>query len=143
MHEASVREKTGDLDLARESLLNNLSDIWGLDITAVIRHGTENALWHLRLFDGREIQLGTSKDLLMQAHVRTQIYDVTGKVIPRYKPSDARLWDHHMEILALVAFTVDTPEMTHMGQAKAIVNGYLETLHYTLTVTLTMTNGKG
>ena len=58
--------------------------------------------------------------------------NVTGKVIPRYKPSDARLWDHHMEILALVAFTVDTPEMTRMGQAKAIVNGYLETLHYTL-----------
>ena len=60
MHEASVREKTGDLDLARESLLNNLSDIWGLDITAAIRHGTENALWHLHLGDGREIQLGTS-----------------------------------------------------------------------------------
>ena len=129
IQEASVREKTGDLDLARESLLNNLSDIWGLNITAVIRHGTENALWHLRLFDGREIQIGTSKDLLSQAHVRAQIYDVTGKVIPRYKPSDARLWDHHMEILALVAVTVDTPEMTRIGQAKAFVRGYLEALH--------------
>ena len=132
IQEARVRTKTGDIDLGREALLDNLSDTWGLNITAVIRHGTENTLWHLRLDDGREIQLGTSKDLLMQSHVRAQIFDVTGKIIPRYKPADRR-WDHHMEILALVATTVDTPEMTRLGQAKAIVNGYLEAQSVILT----------
>lgn len=126
IHEAHLRSKTGDLDFAREKVLDQLSDTWGLQISEVIRHGTENALWHLRLLDGREIQLGSSEALLSQAKVRAKIFDVTGHIIPRYGPKDARLWDHHVEILALVARTIDTPEMTRVGQAKALLMGYLE-----------------
>jgi hypothetical protein len=126
VHEAQLRTKTGDLDFARERLLDTLSDVWGIQIRTVIRHGTENALWHLHLIDGREIQLGSSEDLMVQGKVRARIFDVTGHVIPRYSAKDARLWDHHMEMLALVAQTVDTPEMTREGQARALVLGYLE-----------------
>jgi hypothetical protein len=126
VHEAQLRTKTGDLDFARERLLDTLSDVWGIQIRTVIRHGTENALWHLHLIDGREIQLGSSEDLMVQGKVRARIFDVTGHVIPRYAAKDARLWDHHMEMLALVAQTVDTPEMTREGQARALVRGYLE-----------------
>jgi hypothetical protein len=126
VHEAQLRTKTGDLDFARERLLDQLSDVWGIQIHTVIRHGTENALWHLHLVDGREIQLGSSEDLMVQGKVRARIFDVTGHVIPRYSAKDARLWDHHMEMLALVAQTVDTPEMTREGQARALVLGYLE-----------------
>lgn len=126
IHEAQVRTKTGDLDFARERLLDTLSDTWGLQLKAVIRHGTENTLWHLQLVDGREIQLGTSKDLSSQSHIRTQIFDVTGHFIPRYSQKDMQLWDHHMELLALVAVTVDTPEMTRRGQAKSLLQGYLD-----------------
>jgi hypothetical protein len=126
LHEAHLRTKTGDLDFARERLLDQLSDVWGLQIHNVIRHGTENALWHLHLVDGREIQLGTSEDLMSQSKVRARIFDVTGHIIPRYSAKDARLWDHHIEMLALVARTVDTPEMTREGQAKALIMGYLE-----------------
>ena len=126
MQEARLRTQTGDLDLAREKLLDNLADIWGLHVEAVIKHGTENAFWHLRLQDGREIQLGTSQDLQSQTKVRARIYDVTGQMIPRYAPKELRLWDHHMEILALVAMTVDTPEMTRRGQARSLLLGYLQ-----------------
>jgi hypothetical protein len=126
IHEARLKANLGNLDFAREALLMNLSDTWGLEIQAVVRHGRENALWHLQLHDGSEIQLGTSKELMSQAHVRARIYDVTGHVLRRYPPKDAHLWDHHMQILAQVAVTVDTPEMTRLGQAKSLVLGYLE-----------------
>jgi hypothetical protein len=126
IQEARMRTKTGNLDFASEELLSRVSDIWGLQIKAVIKHGKENAIWHLHLFDGREIQLGESKDFISQTKVRTQIFDVTGTLIPRYPPRDARLWDKHIEWLALAATTVDTPEMTDKGYAKFLVLGYLE-----------------
>lgn len=126
IQEAHLRTKTGDVDFAREYILDNLSNEWGIGLANVIRHGTENALWHLRLDDGREIQLGSSQDLMMQTKVRARIFDVTGHLIPRYARSKADVWDHHVELLAMVATTVDTPEMTREGKAKALVLGYLE-----------------
>lgn len=132
INEAQLKTKTGNIDFARQALLMNLSDTWGIEINAVVRHGTENALWHLQLHDGREIQLGTSKELLSQAHVRARIYDVTGQMLRRYSPKEAHLWDHHIQLLAQVASTVDTPEMTRLGHAKALILGYLEGLECSL-----------
>jgi hypothetical protein len=126
VHEAHLRTKTGDLDFARERVIEMLANAWGLQIVTVIRHGTENALWHLHLLDGREIQLGSSENLMTEGKVRARIFDVTGHVIPRYGTKYAHLWDHHMEQLAMVAQIVDTPEMTREGQARALVLGYLE-----------------
>jgi hypothetical protein len=117
------------LDFARQQLLDTLADTWNLPLAAVIKHGTENTLWHLRLLDGREISLGTTKDLFLQHTVRQRIFEVTHHMIPRYGARDQALWDHHLTWLALVAQTVDTPEMTREGQARFYIRGYLDA-HY-------------
>jgi hypothetical protein len=126
IQEARLKTKTGNLDFAREAILMSLSDTWKVDIRAVIRHGTENSLWHLQLENGQEIQLGTSQDLMSQTKVRTKIFDVTQHMIPRYSPKDAALWDHHIGLLANAAITIDTPEMTRLGQARSYVLGYIQ-----------------
>ena len=61
IHEASVREKTGDPDLAREALLNNLSDIWGLNITR--RYSS----WHGKCASGTFASLTDGKSNLAPA----------------------------------------------------------------------------
>jgi hypothetical protein len=133
LHEAQLRTQTGDLDMARERLLDSISDTWGLALAAVIKHGAENTLWHLRLVDGREISLGTTKDLFSQPTMRQRIFEVTNHLIPRYGAKDLALWDHHIQVLALVAQTVDTPEMTREGQVIALIRGYTEAQQCDLT----------
>jgi hypothetical protein len=128
IHEARLKAKTGDLDFAREALLLELSDAWKLDIRAVIRHGIENSLWHLQLEDATEIQLGTTQDLMSQTKVRAKIFDATGHMIPRYTPKEADRWDYHLRLVAHTATTIDTPEMTRLGQAKSYVLGYLQSV---------------
>jgi len=126
IQESRLRTNTGDLDFARERLLDTISDTWGIALAAVIKHGDENTLWHLRLVDGREIGLGTTKDLFAQATVRQRIFERTNHMIPRYQPRDIHLWEHHLHLLGLVAQMVDTPEMTRAGQARTMVRAYLE-----------------
>jgi hypothetical protein len=126
IQQARLKTHTGDLDLAREALLMNLSTAWKVEIYAVIRHGEENSLWHLKLYNGQEIQLGTTEQLMSQTKVRTKIFDSTGQMIPRYGPKDGALWDYHLSLIYDAALVIDTPELTRVGQIRALITGYIE-----------------
>src|SRR5262245_22016141 len=56
--------KTGGITLAQRAAFEVVSEYWSLAVVQVIKHGKENALWHLRLKDGREINLGPTKRFL-------------------------------------------------------------------------------
>lgn len=129
-HASTAATSTADASLSAqsyESALMMLSEEWDIPpISACVRHGTENSTWHLKFADGREVNLGTSKDLLNELSVRAAILDVTKKVIRFYGKKDQERWRELIGMLTAVAMTVDTPEMTPRGQAHALVEGYLE-----------------
>ena len=107
------------------SALARLSEEWGVPIGGCLRHGTENSTWHLILVDGREIHLGVSSQAINEASVRAAIFDTTGQYIQQYGKKQHERWRELMELLAEVAVTVDTEEMTSRGKAKALLRGYL------------------
>lgn len=120
---APRRAEKGSTD--EESSTSNLAELWSIPIAKVIRHGEENVRWSLALEDGKEILLGTSKQLLDQRHVRAAIFDRTGKLIPRIAKQEEYKWDQILEGLYAIAVTVANPDSTRMAQAKELLGQYL------------------
>lgn len=116
-----------------QEALDMLSEEWGIPIVECIRHGKDNATWHLKLVDGKEIGIGSSKNLLSELAVRIAIFDVTGVAIKHYGKAQQDKWRELVQIIAAFAVTVDTPEMTARGQAIALIDGYLTMRHTNLT----------
>lgn len=115
------------LERSYDDVLVLLRDEWHLDVTEVIRHGTEGALWHLRLRTGQDVALGTSSDLLSNPRkIRNAIFDQTGIQIPRYGPKDLDQWDEIVGTLAGIARTVDTPELTRLGLITQVLREYCD-----------------
>lgn len=111
---------------AKSRALANLAGFFRVPCVRVIRHGIENALWHLRLADGRDIRLGTSEDLDNQKKVRTAIFDATGIRMTRLSAREAQKWDDILEMMHRIAEVIDTPELTRRGKIIGMLRGYLE-----------------
>ena len=108
------------------NVLEFLTECWRLPITEVIRHGTEGGTFHLRLATGIEIALGTSETVVNDPKkVRGAIYAATGNVIPRYGAKEADAWDEIAGMLSAVARLIETPELTRLGQIRALLLSYL------------------
>lgn len=125
IEEARARLNGEGQGVAHEANLEIVAQHWRLPIKQVIKHGKENAIWHLILEDGREIQLGTTKKFLSQNDVRRAIFDVTHKVIPPYRAHETHIWHAHIEFLANAATIIDTPEITRSGHGRQLVQHYL------------------
>ena len=122
----SASDPPPSLPSTATTALDLLSEEWGLTITAVIRHGTENTFWHLRLEDTREIGLGETPDIFEPKRVRIKIFEVCGHLIPRYKGDKGEAaWDRVVALLVSASQLVDTPELTRLGQAQSLLIGYL------------------
>lgn len=119
---------------AKSRTLANLAGFFRIPCARVIRHGTENALWHLRMADGRDIRLGTSEDLDNPKKVRTAIFDATGVRMTRLAAKDAQKWDEVLEMMHQVAEVIDTPELTRKGKIMALLHGYVEIKNLNLAI---------
>lgn len=130
-NEADIRNQAGApdgdtlQDFARETSSDRLSEYWQIPIARVIRHGDENATWNLVLTDGREILLGTSKQIQKQDHVRAVIFDRIGVMIPRIAQKQIHEWDRLLEMLFAMATTVESTELSRIGQARELLTLYL------------------
>jgi hypothetical protein len=101
--------------------------MWGIPLAAVIQHGTEHgSTWHLQLKDGMEIGLGSTEDLQHQNKVRARIFETTHHLIPRISAKNIAQWDELLGIVGAVAFTLNTPELSRLGQIRALLSGYCE-----------------
>lgn len=105
--------------------LAQLAQYWEIPLVGVVRHGEENTQWSLELSDGRAIQVGTTKQLLDQRHVRTVIFDRTGVLIPRISRQEEHLWDAVIETLYLASHLVVNSDASRLGQAREFITLYL------------------
>lgn len=105
--------------------IEKLATYWGIPITAVICHGDENSQWSLCLDDGREIFLGTTKNLLDQRHVRAVILERTKHLIPRISKQEDHIWDQIIQALVTMSTTVANPDSTRIAQGNELLGLYL------------------
>lgn len=115
-------------DLPIDSLATTyqLGAYWGISLRQVIRHGDENVEWSLKLDDGREILLGSTKQLSDQQHVRNAIFERTGAMIPRITKQEQHKWDQLLVNLYAMSVRVENPDGARREQAQELLHLYLD-----------------
>lgn len=111
--------------------LTMLQEQWHATITGAVRHGLEHPTWYLRIGE-RTVELGSTRQLQDQTHVRGVVFDATGHIIPWVPGSHKAQWDSMLKALGRVAILIDTPDLTRVGQASELVLCYLESQYYSL-----------
>lgn len=103
-----------------------LGAYWGIPLRQVIRHGDENVQWSLKLDDGREILLGSTKQLDDQRHIRSAIFERTGVRIPRISKQEEYKWDQLLVNLYTMSVRVENPDGARREQAQELLRLYLD-----------------
>lgn len=103
-----------------------LGAYWGIPLRQVIRHGDENVQWSLKLDDGREILLGSTRQLDDQRHVRTAVFERTGVRIPRISKQEEYKWDQLLVNLYTMSVRVENPDGARKEQAQELLHLYLD-----------------
>jgi len=115
-------------DIPIDSLANTyqLGAYWSIPLRQVIRHGDENIQWSLKLDNGQEILLGSTKQLNDQQHVRNAIFERTGVMIPRISKQEQHKWDELMVNMYAMSVRVENPDGTRKEQAQELLRLYLD-----------------
>jgi hypothetical protein len=103
---ASVsRYQPGDISSDGEGPFQRLSHVFGLPISAVLKRGSRDASYELKLTDDRLIVLGPAADLLTFRKVQASVLDVTKHVIPYHAKKS---WEDVVRVIGGCAELVDT-----------------------------------
>jgi hypothetical protein len=108
------------------STVYQLAAYWGIPIRQVIRHGDENIEWSLKLDDGREILIGSTKQLDDQKHIRSAIFERTGVRIPRISKQEDHKWDQLLVNLYAMSVSVENLDGTRKEQTQQLLRQYLD-----------------
>lgn len=109
----------------KASMLETLSQTFGVKIARWIQHGTENAEYSLVLASGTDLLIGTAADVLKQSSFRVRLLESVGVILPQMKP---RAWESVVTALTQLREVLSNPEGSRKGQVSDWLGSYLNSV---------------
>lgn len=120
---AKAVDKVPDSTAKRKFILQQVSQILGIQISRWLQHGKVNALYSMQLTNGQWISMGTVADVMTPKSFKHRIYEAADYVIPDIK---SKKWKSIYECLAQTKEFVDNPEAAPNYQVQQWINSFLK-----------------
>jgi len=124
-HTLDMAVDTEDQEHRNKIAAANLTSVFGINITRIIKHGQENSIYSLILVDGTDIHIGPIESVMNQNRFCNRIAEATNEVMAPLKNS---VWREIVSVMLKASELVELVETTRQEICLQYVRRYISGL---------------